>query len=63
MSEPVTILLAEAGEDAELKAISYIGSVLDRFSDRDRHRILAYCCWRFSGIKLETAQSEPKPVK
>ena len=43
---PVTVLLAEPGEDSELKAIAYIGSVLNEFDNATRERILSYLCRR-----------------
>jgi len=44
---PVTITLAEPGEDRELKAISYMASVLSDFSPAAKQRILAYLNLRF----------------
>ncbi len=44
---PVMITLAEPGEDRELKAISYISSVLSDFSPAAKYRILGYLNLRF----------------
>ena len=46
---PLIVRLSEPGQDRELRAISYINSVLEVFSDRERDRILNYLLARNPG--------------
>lgn len=46
---PIMIKLVEPGEDRELKALSYIGSILSDFDDEAKRRMLAYLNLRYDG--------------
>ena len=48
MTERVTITLVEPGEDIELKAMSYMLSVLENLSAEQRSRVLT---WLFERCK------------
>lgn len=53
---PISIILSEPGEDTELKAISYIASVLHHFPQDGRERILNYLYGRFPKIGLQETE-------
>jgi hypothetical protein len=56
------ITLAEPGEDCELKALAYIGSVLADFSPAAKQRMLAYLNLRFDPPEVsDTSEPNPSP--
>lgn len=46
--DPAQITLREPGEDLELKAIAYIGSVLDALDRAGQKRVLGYLTERYA---------------
>lgn len=55
MLNPVTIELKDANDDGELAALSHLVSILDRFEDDRRQRMINYVCQRYPKPELMLA--------
>jgi hypothetical protein len=52
MAEKVSIELTDASDDGELAALGHLVSILERFNEERRQRMLNYLCERFPKIEL-----------
>lgn len=59
---PVIVRLSEPGEDLELKAISYIDSILKTFTESERRRMLGFLIARDAARRsIQSPAPAPQP--